>query len=72
MEARLAQRTGHFFAPALIDSQFRTLQPPVGEPGVLRLDATQPVPALCAAIVRWMQGPADAPGATEAQAGRDG
>jgi gluconokinase len=38
-QARVASRPGHFFPPALVANQFATLEPPVGEPGVLRLDA---------------------------------
>jgi len=37
---RVAARAGtHFFSTALVDNQFTTLESPVGEPGVLRLDA---------------------------------
>lgn len=53
--ARLAARTDHFFAPSLVDSQFETLESPVGEAGVLRVDATDPVPALQARVSAWLQ-----------------
>lgn len=37
---RVAARAGtHFFSSTLVDSQFATLESPVGEAGVLRLDA---------------------------------
>ena len=39
-------------------SQFEALEPPTGEPGVLRLDALQPLPTLSAEVVRWMTTPA--------------
>lgn len=51
---RVAGRGGHFFAAALIDSQFDTLESPVGEPGVLRLDAQRPLAELTADVAAWM------------------
>ena len=64
--ARTAQRgAAHFFPPSLVASQFEALEPPTGEPGVLRLDALQPLPTLSAEVVRWMTtpaGPAEASG----------
>lgn len=52
---RVAQRGGHYFNPALVDSQFEALQPPEGEPRVLALDATRPLDALTAEVLRWLQ-----------------
>lgn len=52
---RVSTRGGHFFAASLIDSQFDTLEPPVGEAGVLRLDALKPLPALAADVCDWLQ-----------------
>lgn len=52
-QARVAQRAEHFFPPALVATQFRTLEPPLDEPGVLRLDALQPPLAIAESIVRW-------------------
>ncbi len=46
-QARVAGRSGHFFSPTLVDSQFEALEPPTDEPGVLRLDATRPLAELC-------------------------
>lgn len=52
---RVAARAGtHFFSSALVDSQFATLESPVGEPGVLRLDARLPLKQLCAQTVAWL------------------
>lgn len=51
---RVRTRGGHFFAASLIESQFDTLESPVGEPGVLRLDARQPLAALEAAVAEWL------------------
>ncbi len=50
---RVQSRAGHFFSPALVSNQFATLESPVGEPGVLALDATQPIETLVAAAVAW-------------------
>lgn len=51
--ARVQARPGHFFSPALVADQFATLEPPLGEPGVLVLDATRPVAELVDAVVAW-------------------
>jgi len=53
--ARVQARPGHFFSPALVANQFATLESPVGEPGVLQLDATQPIAASAASTVAWVQ-----------------
>lgn len=53
-QSRVAQRASHFFPPALVANQFQTLEPPTGEPGVLRVDATEAPPALVAQIAGWM------------------
>jgi gluconokinase len=45
-ERRVAARGGHFFAPTLVASQFEALEPPTGEPGVVRVDGTLPMAAL--------------------------
>lgn len=52
--ARVQTRAAHFFSASLVDSQFATLEPPTGEPGVLRLDATAPMPQLLEQIDRWL------------------
>ena len=57
-EARVAQRAEHFFPAGLVATQFRTLEPPLDEPGVLRLDALQPPQAIAERIVRWWCEPA--------------
>lgn len=54
---RVATRDAHFFAASLVDSQFDTLEPPVGEPGVLRLDALRPLAQLQAEVADWMRPP---------------
>jgi gluconokinase len=53
--ARVAQRgAAHLFPPSLVQSQFDTLEPPVGEPATLRLDALMPVQELADRIAAWM------------------
>ncbi len=52
---RVAARAGtHFFSSALVDSQFATLESPVGEAGVLRLDALLELPTLQQQASRWL------------------
>jgi gluconokinase len=52
--ARVNARAGeHFFSASLVDSQFATLESPLGEPGVLRLDATQPIAELQTQLSAW-------------------
>lgn len=50
---RVATRSSHFFNTALVDSQFATLETPVGEPGVLRVDATDPLLQLVEQVAAW-------------------
>ena len=35
LSARMAARKGHFMPPSLLESQLKTLESPVGEPGVV-------------------------------------
>lgn len=52
---RVAARAGtHFFSTALVGSQFATLESPVGEPGVLRLDATVDLATLQQQASAWI------------------
>jgi len=51
---RVSTRGGHFFAASLMDSQFETLESPVDEAGVLRLDASQPLDALQRQVCHWL------------------
>jgi gluconokinase len=54
-KARVAARPGHFFTADMVDSQFATLEPPLGEAGVLRVDATAPPQAQRAQVAAWLQ-----------------
>ena len=52
---RVAARAGtHFFSTALVDNQFTTLESPVGEPGVLRLDALADLATLQQQARAWI------------------
>ena len=52
---RVAQRAAsHFFSASLVDSQFATLESPVGEAGVLRLDARRPLDSMTADVLAWL------------------
>lgn len=58
-ERRVAARAAtHFFNRRLVASQFDALEPPLGEPGVLPVDATEPLPALCGRVAAWLHAPA--------------
>jgi gluconokinase len=53
---RVTARAGeHLFPPSLVESQFATLESPVGEPGVLRVDATQSVDQLSTNVSQWLR-----------------
>lgn len=49
-----ARAPKHLFPPSLVDSQFATLESPVGEPGVLRVDANLPLELLSDTVLRWL------------------
>ena len=54
-ERRVASRAGeHMFPASLVANQFATLESPVGEPGVLAVDATAPLPELVAQVRAWL------------------
>lgn len=55
--ARVAGRAGeHLFPPSLVDSQFAALESPLGELGVIEVEATLPLDQLTRHISAWMQG----------------
>ncbi len=51
---RVERRPGHFFSSDLVDNQFATLESPVGEADVLRLDATRSLAELQALASAWL------------------
>lgn len=52
VQARAAR---HFFSTSLVDSQFAALEPPLGEAGVLCVDALEPVDRLQARVGQWLR-----------------
>ena len=60
-QRRVTARAGsHFFSPELVRSQFATLESPVGEAGVLAVDAGTPLAAQRDAVLRWLGAPTPA------------
>jgi gluconokinase len=53
--ARIEARGAHFLSPSLVTSQFAALESPVGEPGVLRVDALAPLQQLQTEISAWLR-----------------
>lgn len=53
-QMRVAQRSEHFFPAGLVATQFDALEPPLGEPGVLRLDASLAPDLLADQVVHWL------------------
>lgn len=60
--ARQAARENHFMPPALMESQFATLEPCAPDEGALVLDVAQPPAALAEQAAEWLRGPAIPPG----------
>jgi gluconokinase len=55
-QCRVAGRgAAHFFSADLVDSQFATLESPVGEPHVLRVDALAPLASLRPQVSAWLR-----------------
>lgn len=52
---RIEARDAHFFSPALVASQFAALESPLGEPGVLRVDALAPLQQLQTEVCEWLR-----------------
>jgi gluconokinase len=51
---RVGSRPDHLFPVSLVASQFTALESPVGEPGVLRVDASLAPQAQLDAVVAWL------------------
>ena len=54
---RVAGRSGHFYPPSLVASQFDALEDPTGEAGTLVLDASLPVEDVAARAACWLAPP---------------
>lgn len=53
--ARLAARQGHFMPPALLDSQFATLEEPTSDEPCIRVDVGPPAPVIADQIRQMLQ-----------------
>ena len=58
---RVSSRPGHLFPASLVASQFAALESPVGEPGVLRVDAALGPQAQLDAVLGWLASPTTSP-----------
>ncbi|MFY8042800.1 MAG: gluconokinase [Rhodoferax sp.] len=53
---RVTARAGeHMFPPSLVESQFATLESPVGEAGVLRMDAALQIAQISELVCAWLR-----------------
>jgi gluconokinase len=52
---RLARRKGHFMPPGLLDSQFKTLEPPAADENPLTVSIDAPVETIVEDIVRQLK-----------------
>jgi gluconokinase len=52
---RVSHRPGHFMPASLIDSQFATLESPVGEAFTLAVDAAEPIEQLALRVDGWLR-----------------
>lgn len=53
-QARVAQRPAHFFPAGLVATQFDTLEPPLDEPRVLRIDALRAPDDIADRVLEWV------------------
>ena len=53
-QARVQARSSHFFLPALVQSQFNSLEAPSAETGVLRVEATHSIDQISQDVVDWI------------------
>jgi gluconokinase len=52
---RMAHRSGHFFAPSLLDSQFAALEPPGEDEGAIKADLGLPVDEMVERVVETLR-----------------
>ncbi len=55
LERVAARSASHLFPASLVDSQFATLEPPHGEPGVLCISALLPRDELAQRVAGWLK-----------------
>jgi gluconokinase len=54
-QARVASRSNHLFPAGLVASQFEALEPPLNEPGVLRVNAESDLATQIRAALEWLE-----------------
>lgn len=54
LRSHMSKRTGHFMPLSMLDSQLATLEPPTGEPFVLRQDVAQSIDQIVETSVAWL------------------
>ena len=54
-QQRVTSRASHFFSASLVENQFATLESPVGEEGVLRVDALEALDVLQRRVADWLR-----------------
>ena len=63
LESRMTERPGHFMPAALLESQLRTLEPPMNEADVLTVDGQQSLGTIVDTVSAWYAlGEAGTPG----------
>jgi len=55
LREHMGHRTGHFMPLSMLDSQLATLEPPTGEPLVLRQDIAEPIDRIVEASAAWLR-----------------
>jgi gluconokinase len=56
-EKRVAERPSHLFPASLVASQFMALEPPLDEPGVVRVSARATLDEQVNAVAAWLASP---------------
>ena len=55
LREHMSKRTGHFMPLSMLDSQLATLEPPTGEPLVLRQNVEHSADEIAAASIDWVR-----------------
>ena len=59
LERVAARAAQHLFPASLVDSQFAALESPLGEPGILRVEAALPTTEQLALVQAWLRQPGE-------------
>jgi gluconokinase len=55
LHEHMGHRTGHFMPVTMLESQLATLESPVGEPLVFRVDVVDPIEKIVAESLEWLR-----------------